>query len=113
MDAAGDIGEWMRANFEFHSTLYALADRPHSESILRSLLNSVQPYSQEHIEKLGGRSQASVEHFDMVQAIRDGDADELARLFLEHLGTARKRLSDSFAQDSPGDPLKALRGLAV
>lgn len=113
METASDIGDWMRANFEFHSTLYGLAERPHSEAILRSLLGSVQPYSQEHIEKLGGRSQASVEHFDMVQAIEDGNAEELAGLFTQHLETARKRLSDSFAQDSPADPLKALRGLAV
>ena len=111
MDALTDVTGWMRSNFEFHSSLYALAERPHSESVLRSLLSSVQPYSLEHIEKLGGRTQASEEHLAMVDAIEGADAEALAGLFVRHLETARDRLADYFTPDSPEDPLDALRGL--
>lgn len=112
MEGASDTSEWMRLNFEFHTSLYKLADRPHTETILRGLLSSVQPYSLEHIENLGGRSQASDEHARMVRAIADSDSDTLAKLFVEHLETARNRLAASFADEPNIDPLSSLRGLA-
>lgn len=112
MDAADDASSWMRLNFEFHTMLFELADRPHTESILRGLLSSVQPYSQENIEHLGGRPQASEEHHLMVQAIVDGDAERLARLFVIHLETAREKLVDSFSDEKSLDPISSLRGFA-
>lgn len=112
MDEVDETDSWMRLNFEFHSMLFELADRPHTESILRGLLSSVQPYSQENIESLGGRPQASDEHHLMVQAIVDGDADRLAELFVVHLETARERLVESFSANETHDPLSPLRGFA-
>jgi DNA-binding GntR family transcriptional regulator len=110
MDDANETSSWMRLNYEFHIMLYELADRPHTESILRGLLSAVQPYSQENIETLGGRPQASHEHHLMVQAIVDGDPDRLSELFVVHLKTARERLVASFAADPSPDPMSSLRG---
>ncbi len=112
MDAADEASSWMRLNYEFHTMLYEIADRPHTESILRGLFSSVQPYSQENIERLGGRPQASDEHHLMVQAIADGDSDCLAQLFVVHLESARERLVASFAEEKNLDPIFSLRGLA-
>jgi DNA-binding GntR family transcriptional regulator len=112
MDDVDETSSWMRLNFEFHTMLFELADRPHTEAILRGLLSSVQPYSQENIESLGGRPQASDEHHLMVQAIVDGDADRLADLFVVHLETARERLVASFSDDKSLDPISSLRGFA-
>lgn len=109
MDDVDETSSWMRLNFEFHTMLFELADRPHTESILRGLLSSVQPYSEENIERLGGRPQASEEHHLMVQAIVDGDADRLAQLFVVHLETARERLLASFSDEKSLDPMSSLR----
>lgn len=112
MDDAKETSSWMRLNFEFHAMLFEIADRPHTESILRGLLSAVQPYSLENIESLGGRPQASDEHHLMVQAIMDGDAARLAELFVVHLETAREKLVASFSEEASLDPLSSLRGIA-
>jgi DNA-binding GntR family transcriptional regulator len=106
-----DIPKWMRQNFEFHTFLYAIADRPTTESILRSLLSSVQPYSHEHIDRLGGRVQAAEEHFAMVKAIKENDAEQLSDLFVLHLQTAKERLIAFYSKSDAGafDPLSSLR----
>lgn len=112
MAAETDVSAWMRTNFEFHGALYAIAGRPHTESVLRSLLSSVQPYSLEHIDRLAGKKQASEEHAAMVRAIRENNASDLADLFIVHLQTAKDRLRDSYGTETPSDPLISLRDLA-
>jgi DNA-binding GntR family transcriptional regulator len=104
---AESVESWMRLNFAFHAYLYSLADRPHTESILRGLLSSVQPYSLENIQRLGGREQASREHVEMVDAIQDGDAETLASLFVVHLQSAKERLVSTMSAEP--DPLSDLR----
>lgn len=100
MDETSETSIWIRTNFEFHSTLYQLSGRKRTESLLNSLLSAVQAYSTEHIERLGGRAQASAEHFQMIDAIAEGRPDDLAALFVQHLGSARARLLDHLGQES-------------
>lgn len=102
--------EWMRGNFEFHEFIYALANKPHTQSILHNLLTAVQPYSQENIGELGGRSQADKEHLAMVDAIESGDHETLARLFTSHLRSARDRVSEARGKHgNEPDPLEIFR----
>jgi len=107
MASTTDIAVWMRTNFAFHTALYSLADRPHTESILRTLLAAVQPYSFENIEVLGGKTQANREHLEMIDAIRHGDSHRLASLFVTHLQAAKERVSQQHRDEV--DPLAALR----
>ncbi len=107
MATTADIAVWMRTNFAFHTALYALADRPHTVGILRTLLAAVQPYSFENIELLGGKAQANDEHVQMIDAIRVGDPDRLAALFVTHLQAAKDRVSREHRDTV--DPLTALR----
>jgi DNA-binding GntR family transcriptional regulator len=110
LDRPQEIESWLRDNYRFHVTLYALADQPHSARVLTNLLTLVQPYSLINVTRLDGRGKASKEHLAMVAAIRARDAKELAKLFRSHLGSARKQLLAS-SQRSDGDALAALRGL--
>jgi DNA-binding GntR family transcriptional regulator len=112
MEQSTSTTTWMRANFDFHCRLYETADRTHTQDILRSLLAAVQPYSEENVHRLGGRSQADHEHHEMIDAIRRDDADVLADLMREHLRSARSRLATAHtASTTPeDDPLAALRG---
>jgi DNA-binding GntR family transcriptional regulator len=91
-----DIGEWMRLNFAFHDLLYSMTERPRTVSILRQLLSVVQPYSYANVVHLDGRAKADVDHRAIVDAVRDGDVDELASLLESHLAGARTRLSVAF-----------------
>lgn len=106
-----EIDRWMRRNFEFHVRLHASAGRPRTADLLHGLLAAVQPYSQENIDQLGGRTQADTEHRQMVDAIRARDPERLARLFVDHLQSAKTRVGEALAAGEPEvDPLAALRG---
>lgn len=98
IEQASDLTEWIRLNFDFHAFLFSLGNQPRTEAILTSLLSAVQPYSSEHIGQLGGRTQASGEHFEMIEAIRRRDAEALADLFRRHLSAAKSRLLKHYAE---------------
>lgn len=98
IDTADELRTWTARNFEFHSRLYELANRPRSASILTSLLSAVQPYSIENVGRLGGATQASHEHFEMIEAIRTRDHTRLADLFIEHLRAAKERLVAAYSE---------------
>lgn len=107
--AAASPDEWMRANYEFHRSIYRLTGRVRTESILTGLLSAVQPYSQENIEQLGGRAQADAEHEQMIEAIRAGDPLRLGELLVQHQRAAKDRLARAYAAAAETDPLSMLR----
>lgn len=100
MKDESQTAKWMQLNFDFHALLFELSNRPRTAEILLGLLNAVQPYSFENVDQLGGRQQASDEHFEMVQAIEDQEPVLLARIMQTHLESARQRLEEKFADPS-------------
>lgn len=92
---AEGTGDWLEANYELHSALYALANRPRTQEICLSLLGASQPYSAINIGRLGGRGQAEAEHEGMIAAIEGRDAPGLAALMVAHLSHARTALTAS------------------
>lgn len=116
MDQTTDISRWLRLNYRFHLTLYRLVNRPHTERILAGLLTLVQPYSLVNVEQLGGRPRANTEHRDMVEAIRESDAESLAALIRGHLTSARDQLVAHYRSaakdvETAEDQVSLLRGL--
>ncbi len=111
VEAQGDIHQWMLKNYEFHSLLYRLANRPRTAAVLLSLLNAVQPYSYENVETLGGRNQASTEHFDMIDAIRNRNDGLLAETMSRHLASAKDRLVEKYRNSEKiEDPIEVMFG---
>ena len=92
---AEGTGDWLEANYELHSALYALANRPRTQEICLSLLGASQPYSAINIGRLGGRGRAEAEHEGMIAAIEGRDAPGLAALMVAHLSHARTALTAS------------------
>ena len=97
IESTTDIQKWISLNFEFHSSLFQLGATDRARDILNSLLSAVQPYTLEHIEKLGGRTQASKEHFLMIDAIENNDSEALGTLFVQHLSAAKARLINAYS----------------
>jgi DNA-binding GntR family transcriptional regulator len=95
MDTDVDLPTWQELNFAFHCELNSLIERPYTETILRSLLAAVQPYSLENVGVLGGRRQATAEHHSMVGALRNEDPDKLATLIRDHLSAAMERVASA------------------
>ena len=100
IEATDNSQKWIALNFEFHSRLYEYGAKGRARDILNSLLSAGQPYTLEHIEKLGGRTQASSEHFLMIEAIGDQNAGVLGKLFVQHLSAAKARLISAYTKDS-------------
>lgn len=98
MEQASSTADWLRLNFSFHQMVYGLADRPHTERILNSVLSSVQPYSVQNVEQLGGRSRSDDAHTQITEAVEQRDADRLAYLFREHLESTRAKLERLFTE---------------
>ncbi len=101
--------EWLRENFAFHTAMYRTAGRPHTESVLTRLLTLTQPYSADHVTRLGGRAVADDEHARMVDAVAARDAEALAGLIRTHLSTARDRLIAQWPAEDPARQASATR----
>ncbi|MEU4014838.1 GntR family transcriptional regulator [Microbacterium sp. NPDC028030] len=98
MEAAETTADWMRLNFEYHQLVYSLANRRYTEDILHSVLSAVQPYSFQNAVQLDGRSRSDSAHREIIAAISEQDAANLARLFREHLQHTRERLSTLYEE---------------
>ncbi|WP_051172047.1 FCD domain-containing protein [Microbacterium indicum] len=95
MEEASDADAWLQLNFEFHTAIHELAERPRTAAILRSLLTAALPYARRNVGEMGGREQADRDHHAIVAAIRAGDGDELARLLVAHMTQAEDRVESS------------------
>ncbi|WP_227873105.1 GntR family transcriptional regulator [Brachybacterium ginsengisoli] len=84
--------EWLRTNFDFHSLLYELSERPRTTALLSSLLTAAQPYALHNIQSASGREQGDGDHRRIIDAIADGDAERLAELLVEHMVSAERRV---------------------
>lgn len=90
MDREQDPAEWLLLNAEFHSELTRGAGSHRLSSILDSLRGSVAIYVGMAIRNRPFRIQESnVEHWQMIEACRAGDADHAIRLAEAHMDPPR------------------------
>lgn len=83
---------WSALNRRFHKAMYETINRNHTLRIVRQLIDLVEPYSHHYLHQLSGLDRASGEHHAMLDAIEQGDADQLEVLIREHLAAARDAL---------------------
>lgn len=85
MDERAEIDRWSDYNFEFHSMLYAPADRPETMKVLASLHQKCDRYirlqllSGDHIER------AEVEHQQLIELCRKRDKRAAKSLLHDHI----------------------------
>ncbi len=112
-----DHGTWSDRNFAFHQELHALSGMPHFADVAGRVLTMIEPYSRVAVSVLDAQDEAQAEHRAMIDAVADGDGDELARLLLHHSNRARQALLEYSAaqrreRDSKADATAAARSLA-
>ncbi|GAA0450575.1 GntR family transcriptional regulator [Paractinoplanes deccanensis] len=76
-------------NYQFHARVYELADRPLTTRFVDQLLHLVEPYSRQWVRSGRDLHRIDAEHRQMVDAIRAGNADALARVIVAHILGAR------------------------
>jgi DNA-binding GntR family transcriptional regulator len=87
---AGQVAVWGALNWQFHSTLYAPADRVLTMSIVSKLHHHSDRYLRMQLALTHGETRARHEHRAIAAAARKRDAAKAGRLMREHiLGAGR------------------------
>jgi DNA-binding GntR family transcriptional regulator len=86
----GEVLAWGALNWQFHSTLYAPADRGLTMSIVNKLHQHSDRYLRMQLALTHGETRAGREHRAIAGAARKGDALKASRLLRDHiLGAGR------------------------
>lgn len=101
MDQVARTGaaEWSRTNLAFHLDMYRLARLPLRYELISQLYHRLEPYSRFYVHGTGAYERVQDEHRGMVQALADGDADELGRLVLAHINGGQEGLHAAWSAD--------------
>ena len=74
-----------RLNWEFHGAIYAAARRPRLYGMIHDLHSRLDRYIRAHLELPGRKTATDAEHFQILQACRARDGEELGRLTKQHI----------------------------
>jgi len=90
----GDVASWGAMNWQFHSTLYAPADRPFTMSVAQKLHQQCDRYLRMQLALTHGELRANEEHRAILAAVKKRDARRAAELLREHILGAGRSLRD-------------------
>lgn len=93
-----DIADWGRLNWEFHSTLYAGAERPQFLSVIRTLNYQCERYIRLQLYLTKAMERANQEHRKLLDLCRERKVDEAVALLGQHIRFAGQSLHD-FVQE--------------
>jgi DNA-binding GntR family transcriptional regulator len=88
----GQVPVWGALNWQFHSTLYAPADRAFTMSIVSKLHQHSDRYLRMQLALTHGETRARHEHRAIAAAARKGDATKASRLLRDHIIGAGRAL---------------------
>lgn len=105
---SGDVAEWGKLNWEFHSTLYAPAARPFTMAIIQRLHQQSDRYLRMQLVLTHGESRAIEEHRAILNAVAERDVKQASSLMRQHiLGAGRKLVR--FVSSERGSTAKSER----
>lgn len=109
---SAEVTEWGKLNWEFHSTLYAPANRPFTMAIIQRLHQQSDRYLRMQLVLTHGESRAIDEHRGIMAAVAAHDVKQACSLMRQHiLGAGRQlvRYVSDERQASKGRPTKERR----
>ena len=96
------VTEWGRFNWQFHSTLYAPADRPFTMAIIQRLHQQSDRYLRMQLVLTHGQSRAIDEHRAILAAVAASDTRLASSLMRQHiLGAGRQLVRFLSAERKP------------
>jgi DNA-binding GntR family transcriptional regulator len=87
-----EVTEWGKLNWEFHSTLYAAANRPFTMAIIRRLHQQSDRYLRMQLVLTHGEHRAIEEHRAILASVIARDARKAASLVRQHIHGAGRQL---------------------
>jgi DNA-binding GntR family transcriptional regulator len=99
MDDIDSIGSdsWSRINFAFHLDTYRLANLPIRYEVISRLYHQLEPYSRFYVHSTHALGRVQCEHHKMVDALREGNAEDLARQIVAHIDGGQEGLRSAWA----------------
>jgi DNA-binding GntR family transcriptional regulator len=89
---SGDVSMWGELNWQFHSTLYAPAERVVTMGIVQRLHQQSDRYLRMQLALTHGETRANEEHRAIAAAARAGDVKRACALMREHIAGAGRSL---------------------
>jgi DNA-binding GntR family transcriptional regulator len=90
----GDVAEWGKLNWAFHSTLLAGAGRPLTLGVVSTLHNQSDRYMRLQLTLTHGEVRASGEHRRILGAVKRRDSERACALLRSHIRDAGASLID-------------------
>lgn len=88
MEAEESAAAWIEANALFHAQIYRCAARPRMIELTEQLRRLTDRYLHLHLAVIGRTDHLHSEHRAILEAVRAGDAAEVAELTRVHLATS-------------------------
>ena len=98
---SGEVAVWGALNWQFHSTLYAPADRALSMGIVSKLHQHSDRYLRAQLALTHGETRARQEHRAILAAVKKRDVTKACQLLRDHILGAGKSLA-SFLETTRG-----------
>src|SRR5215211_3025854 len=89
---SGNVVMWGELNWQFHSTLYAPAERPVTMGIVQRLHQQSDRYLRMQLALTHGETRANEEHRAIAAATRAGDVKRASALMRDHIAGAGRSL---------------------
>ncbi len=97
-----DAGLWVKLNWEFHATLYTPAARPRLLTMLKTLHVNIDRYVRLQMEKMNYLEHSQKEHYQLLAACRQQDAQAAVMILERHINAVREKLVEHLQQNVPG-----------
>ncbi|QCI69217.1 GntR family transcriptional regulator [Phreatobacter stygius] len=91
-DQEEDPRNWPRLNWKFHQAIYAACDRPKLISMIESNVEQIGRFTSEQVSLAAGKRRPQEEHWNILEACKQGNAEKAARLLQQHIQHTQKSL---------------------
>ncbi|MFG2075004.1 GntR family transcriptional regulator [Nonomuraea maritima] len=85
----GDLLAYVDADLRFHVELLALSGNAHLVTVVRDLRNRARLYGLAQLAERGTLVESAREHLALLDALKNGDADTVRQIMIEHIGHVR------------------------
>jgi DNA-binding GntR family transcriptional regulator len=89
---ADDVAKWGALNYEYHSALYASANRGLTNDVLQRINLQSDRYVRMHLSVMRQRDPARKDHRDLLELARKGKTDEACVLLSRHIAQTKQNL---------------------
>ncbi|MBN8937902.1 MAG: GntR family transcriptional regulator [Rhizobiales bacterium] len=91
-DQEEDPRNWPRLNWKFHQAIYAACDRPKLIGMIESNVEQIGRFTSEQVSLAAGKRRPQEEHWNILEACKQGNAEKAARLLQQHIQHTQKSL---------------------